>query len=94
MSLSEPGDYTMQDIELEFNADNMDMLLCVDIPIQDDLICEGPEIFMASLSSSDPNALIASPSQVTVTILDNDGTYSDRNLLKCDLFCWNFFYSF
>ena len=67
-------------MDLVFTADNDGMMLCVTIPILDDQLCEGSEDINLSISSSDENARITS-SQGTVTILDNDGTYEDRDLL-------------
>ena len=72
---AEPGDYTMVSMDLVFDMANMNAMLCVDIPITDDLLCEGTETFSASLTAGQ-NAGLTTPSQATVTITDNDGTYS------------------
>ena len=83
----EPSDYSGQQMNLVFNAGNDDMMLCIMIPIQDDQLCEGSETINVLLSSSDENALINSPSQGTVTILDDDGMYAFVACF-CNLFCY------
>ena len=65
----------MQMVDLVYNAGNMDQMMCVNIPIMDDLLCEGTETFSASLTAGQ-NAALITPSQATVTIDDNDGMYS------------------
>ena len=50
----------------------MNQMLCVDIEIVDDLICEGPEFFSIGLTSTDSNVNLGTSSG-TVTIIDNDG---------------------
>ena len=65
----------MRSVDLEYTNTNMDQMLCVDIPIVEDLLCEGNETFFASLTA-DQNAVVSPPSQATVTITDNDGMHS------------------
>ena len=65
----------MQMVDLVYNGGNMDQMMCVNIPIMDDLLCEGTETFSASLTAGQ-NAALITPSQATVTIDDNDGMYS------------------
>ena len=57
-----------------FNAGNIDDMMCVQIPIVDDTLCEGNEQFQVSLQNNDPNVNLA-PGRATgtVTIIDNDG---------------------
>ena len=59
---------------LEYTNANMDQM-CVNIPIFDDLLCEGNETFFASLTAGQ-NATPCTPSQANVTITDNDGVHS------------------
>lgn len=49
--------------------------MCREIPIFDDVICEGDELFNVALSSADPGVNLNNPltSSGTVTIIDNDG---------------------
>ena len=54
---------------------NQDELMCVNISIIDDLLCEGNETFFASLTAG-RFAALSTPSQATVTITDNDGMHS------------------
>ena len=65
----------MVSVVLEYTNDNMDQMFCVNIPINDDLLCEGNETFFASLTAGQ-NAALSTPSQATVTIIDNDGMHS------------------
>ena len=76
---AEPGDYTMQSVDLVFNIGNLGMMLCVTIPINDDLLCEGPETLIVTVLEDDQNVILAAPTQATLTILDNDGMYSNPN---------------
>ena len=73
-------------MDLVFTADNDGMMLCINIPILDDLLCEGSEDINLLLSSSDENARITS-SRGTVTILDDDGMYETRDLLLVYVTC-------
>ena len=70
----ESADYIAQSVNVVFNAGNMDNMLCVNIPIIDDLLCEGIETFGASLTAGQ-NTGLATPAVATVTITDNDGIY-------------------
>ena len=66
------ADYTAVSVDLEFTESNFNVMLCVNIPIVDDLICEGPETFRVTLSETDPDVTLSGSSRV-VTIEDNDG---------------------
>ena len=46
---------------------------CCNIPINDDLLCEGSEFFTVSLSAASAGVIVGFPSTATVTIADNDG---------------------
>ena len=50
-------------------------MMCIDIDIIDDLICEGLEYFGTQLTTNDPNVALGTSSG-TVNIIDNDGKYS------------------
>ena len=52
-------------------------MLCIDIPIENDDICEGDETFQVTLSDNDPNTRTVAPTLATVTIIDDDGKYFD-----------------
>ena len=58
-----------------FNAGNIDDMMCVQIPIVDDTLCEGNEQFQVSLQNNDPANVNLAPGRATgtVTIIDNDG---------------------
>ena len=56
-----------------FTPANQNDQLCVNIPIIDDLLCEGDETFSIVLSSTDDCVDIQLPAQGTVTIIDDDG---------------------
>ena len=70
--LTAPGDYTTTSVPLTFTSQNSDQMLCVDIPINDDLLCEGLENFFANLVTNDPDVNIVSP-PLSLNIIDNDG---------------------
>ena len=59
-----------------FNAGNINDMLCIEIPIVDDDLCEGNEQFQVSLQNNDPDVNLA-PGRATgtVTIIDNDSKF-------------------
>ena len=59
-------------MNLTFNSGNQDNMLCVDVPINDDNLCEADEMFSVSLTTVDP-AVTLDPDSGTVTIVDDDG---------------------
>ena len=63
-------------VDLVFNFANQNQMMCVDINIIDDLLCEGVESFGTLLSEADPNVILGTSSG-SVTIIDNDGEYTD-----------------
>ena len=65
----------MLSVDLVYSMGNLDQLLCANIPVVDDLLCEGTETFSVLLTAGQ-NAALSTPSLATVTITDNDGTYS------------------
>ena len=72
---TEPDDYTSVTVDMTFNALNSDQMLCVDIPINDDLLCEGLESLFITISSTDSDIVINEPT-LPVNIIDNDGKIS------------------
>ena len=46
--------------------------MCREIPIFDDIICEGDEQFNVALTSNDPGVLLNPPTTGTVTVIDDD----------------------
>ena len=59
-------------MDLTFDSGNQDDMLCVDIPINNDTLCEADEMFNVTLSTLDP-AVTLDPTAGTVTIIDDDG---------------------
>ena len=57
-------------MDLTFDSGNNDML-CVDVPINDDNLCEANEAFDVSLSTLD-SAVTLDPNTGSVTIIDDD----------------------
>ena len=66
----------MQNEDIVFNAANMNMMLCITIPIVDDLLCEASETIITQLTENDPNVVLIPPTTSIVTIIDNDGMCS------------------
>ena len=62
-------DYEPKDQVLTFTSGSP--LQEITITIKEDLLVEGPEQFLVTLTSSDAN--VVTPGSTTVTILDNDG---------------------
>ena len=69
---SGPADYLGFNQQITFNVGDEFSPICVDIPINDDALCEGPENFFLSLTAIDICADIIF-GDGTVTIIDNDG---------------------
>ena len=63
----------MTTMTLQFNVANINNMLCVNVPIQNDLLCEGDEMFSVFLTENDPNAVLGLASG-SVTIIDDDST--------------------
>ena len=64
------GDYTPVTTDLTFNSTNAAIPQTVTIPILDDLLLEGSEVFNVILTT---NSAILAPDSATVTIEDVDG---------------------
>ena len=69
MYLSDPEDYKAVQILLSFNESISEM--CVDIPIEDDLISEDPQSFTVTITSNDTDVSFMRPI-ANITIIDND----------------------
>ena len=67
-------DYSSTMMDLTFDSGNQDDILCVDVPINNDTLCETDEMFNVTLTTLD-SAVILDPSTGTVTIVDDDGKY-------------------
>ena len=69
-----PADYGAINSPIIFNPGQEGQQMCREIPIFDDIICEGDELFNVALSTTDSgvnlNPLLSTG---TVTIYDNDG---------------------
>ena len=59
-----------------FNFANQNQMLCFNIPITNDLICEDTEVLIVFLTPADLDVTICTPSTTTVTIEDDDGGLS------------------
>jgi hypothetical protein len=66
----EPGDFTRQQVDLDFSDLNFvkgnEVTSCVNVPIIDDDLCEGTEMFTILLSEADPNVALNGPRMGTV----------------------------
>ena len=60
-----------------FDAGSINDMMCVEIPIIDDNLCEGNEQFQVSLQNNDPTNVNLAPGRATgtVSIIDNDGKF-------------------
>ena len=64
-----------------FNPGQEGEQMCRQIPIFDDIICEGDEQFNVALQSNDPGVnLNQATSTGTVNIIDNDGEAETNNV--------------
>ena len=69
-----PADYGAINAPIIFNPGQEGQQMCRQIPIFDDIICEGDELFNVALQTIDPGVnLNPLTSTGTVTIIDNDG---------------------
>ena len=65
------------------------MMMCVNIPIVNDVICEGQESFTISLVNTDPNVILQpGRSSGTVTIIDDDGKFRQPNDSIIIMYWW------
>ena len=68
------SDYNTTAFEFVFEAQMADQLLCVDVPIIDDNVFEGNEVFLIFLSTPTPVfGVQLDPQYAFITISDNDG---------------------
>ena len=66
------GDYTPVTTDLTFNSTNAAIPQTVTIPILDDLLLEGSEVFNVTLTTNNSNVTLL-PNLVTLTIEDWEG---------------------
>ena len=71
-TIAAPDDYIDLTMDLTFDSEIQNDTLCVDVPINDDNLCETDEIFDVTLTTADP-AVTLDPDTGTVTIIDDDG---------------------
>ena len=77
-----PADYGAINSPIIFNPGQEGLQMCREIPIFDDIICEGDELFNVALTSNDPGVNLNPPTSTgTVTIIDNDGETDNFNRL-------------
>ena len=65
-------DYTSVSVELTFDSDTMS--ICRRVPIMDDQLDEGDEMFRVTLTTDDPDTSL-DPEDAIVTIIDDDGEF-------------------
>ena len=79
-----PADYGAINAPIIFNPGQEGQRMCRQIPIFDDIICEGDELFNVALQTIDPGVNLNPPTSTgTVTIIDNDGettNFTDRQI--------------
>ena len=71
------GDYTPVTTDLTFNSTNEAIPQTVTIPILDDLLLEGSEVFNVTLTTNNSNVMLL-PNLTTVTIEDVEGKLKRR----------------
>ena len=71
------GDYTPVTTDLTFNSTNAVIPQTVTIPILDDLLLEGSEVFGMTLTSNNSNVMLL-PNLTTVTIEDVEGKLKEE----------------
>ena len=69
------GDYTPVATDLTFNSTNAAIPQTVTIPILDDLLLEGSEVFDVTLTTNNSNVTLL-PNLTTVTIEDVEGKFT------------------
>ena len=71
------SDYTPVTTDLTFNSTNAAIPQTVTIPILDDLLLEGSEVFTVTLTSNNSNVMLL-PNLTTVTIEDVEGKLKEE----------------
>ena len=75
-----PADYGAINSLITFSPGQEGQQVCRQIPIFDDIICEGDELFNVALMSTDSGVNLNPPtSNGVVTIIDNDGETNNNN---------------
>lgn len=73
-------DYQSQAQQLRFSPG--ESLRSLNISILDDVVIEGKETFHVRIDSNDSQVRILEPQNITVTIIDDDGTFLNKNRLE------------
>ena len=71
------GDYTPVTTDLTFNSTNAAIPQTVTIPILDDLLLEGSEVFNVTLTTNNSNIMLL-PNLTTITIEDLEGKLKEE----------------
>ena len=72
LNSSAGSDYNTTAVEFVFEAQMADQLLCVNVPIIDDNVFEGNEVFLIFMNTPDIYVQL-DPQYAFITISDNDG---------------------
>ena len=73
-------DYQVEAQQVRFSPG--ESLRTLNISVLDDVVIEGKETFLVRIDSDDSQVRILEPQNITVTIIDNDGTFLNKNRLK------------
>ena len=80
--LAGTDDYTSTMVNLTFNSGNQDDILCVNVSINNDTLCEANEMFNVALTTTDPTVTL-DPDTGNVTIVDDDSKLYVCGLNNC-----------
>ena len=69
------ADFCAEEFAITIDEGDEGMIICRNITINNDMICEGPEDFNVVLASGPDGGSIITNSPGTVTILDDDGKH-------------------
>ena len=82
--LTGPADYGAVNQVITFTPQNEGDMLCVDIPIVDDNICEDDETFNVTITPNQPDCISIKPGfgEGTVTIIDDDSEWIIKIIIR------------
>ena len=72
-------DYLETSVPVTFTSNTIDSVLCVSIPIINDLLCEGNEQFQVQFTEDDENLVLVNDEPRTLTITDDDSKYNRKH---------------